>query len=420
MIRASALFIVIVISFLLASITSGIVYYTFYYKVQLANHAVYHRLVHNLNSGIAYTLSLAETSSAYQKQIDLYNEGSDSVKIDAKLWGIFNIASVEAYGKGIALKKAFMYGYAPSKESNVAIYLKNSDKGLRISGNTTIVGTCYLPQGTVKAANVDGFTYQGPSKLINGEIRQSPDSNIRLNSSVLSHIEELLKYDFLNFPDHFSSSPNESSEKDSLIRSFTDSTWYISYADARLTDCMYLQGNIVLYSDQPIRLRNTLSVKDIIIVAPSIIFSGKYQGTLQAFCTDSIVVDSDVTLDYPSTLVLFKKNVVNASAKIHLKERSAVSGIVCAYSTLTNDDHIHVQVNKGALVKGQLYSSGSIDCQGTIYGGMICKTTLLKTNTSINENYLLNTTIDLTKRSTYFVGSNLLPANSKKKVIKYL
>ncbi|MBC7488001.1 MAG: hypothetical protein H7282_14765 [Cytophagaceae bacterium] len=418
MLRASALFIVIVISFLLASITSGIVYYTFYYKIQVANQRLYSKLTHNLNSGIAYALYLPESQSVVEKTIDLYGEENDKVIIRSSVWGVFNMASVSVTDKNVTLSKSFLYGYAPDKESNAAICLSNSDRGLRLSGKTSIVGTCYLPQGVVKTESVDGYLYQGPAKLIDGEIIKSTDTEISVSSSIIKLAEGLLNFNF-----QASAAETEKEEdvvKDSLIHSFAEPVLYINYNDERLRQLTYLEGNIIVFSNKHINLNKHLKIKDAIVVAPSVRFPDGYQGTLQAICSDSIVVESNVVLDYPSALLLIKKNIANANPKIQLKEKSSLKGIIFAYSKELNDFKVYVDLRKESFVMGQVYSTGSIDCKGVVHGGLICKTILLKTNTSINENYLLNTTIDVKKRSVYYTGSNLLPAKNKKRIIKYL
>jgi hypothetical protein len=419
MVKASALFIVIVISFLLASITSGIVYYTFYYKIQVANQQIYHKLIHNLNSAIAYVLYLPEAQTSIDKTIDLYGEENDRAQIKSKVWGVFNIASVSVSDKNITLEKSFLYGYAPDQASNAAIHLKNSDRGLRLSGKTSIVGTCYLPQGVVQAAAVDGYLYQGSSKLIEGTIIKSTDQEIAINLSIIKRSEELLS---LNFTQEGSTDAEADKlfTNDSLIHSFAEPILYLNYNDPRLKEVTYLEGNIILYSSQPIHLSHTLKIKDALLVAPSLRFPENYQGSLQVVCSDSIVVESNVKLEYPSALLLIKKNIANANPMIQVKKGARINGVIFAYSNALNDDKVYVQLQSGSYTMGQVYSTGSIDCQGTVHGGLMCKTILLKTNTSINENYLLNTTIDVTKRSVYYTGSNLLPAKNKKRIIKYL
>lgn len=418
MLRASALFIVIVISFLLASITSGIVYYTFYYKIQVADQHIYTKLIHNFNSAKAYLLCLPESESAFDKTIDLYAEGNDAATVKGKVWGVFNVASVSVTDKNVKLEKSFMYGYAPSHESNAALHLGNSDRGLRISGKTTIVGTCYLPQGVVQTTSVDGYLYEGNRKLIDGDVIKSTDDKIAINEPIIKRAEDLLHFNFVSEGDQ--EAEDKLVVKDTLIRSFSEPVLYIDYNDERLKEVVYLKGNIILYSKKHLMLSKQRQIIDAIVVAPSVQFLEGYQGSLQVICSDSIVLEPQVVLDYPSALLLLKSNAANANPKIQLKNDVKVKGILFAYSKELNDDKVYIQLNKESYLMGQAYSTGSIDSQGIVHGGLMCKTILLKTNTSINENYLLNTTIDVKRRSVYYTGSNLLPAKNKKRIIKYL
>jgi hypothetical protein len=254
--------------------------------------------------------------------------------------------------------------------------------------------------------------------LVNGDIIKSTDKEINVNKVTIKHLQDLLSMNFLQLQSD--SAQEELFKKDTLIWSFSDPTLCLDYNDMRLKHMQHIAGNVILYSAKHLDLTTNLNLKDVILVAPSLKFPSNYKGVLQALCSDSIVLESGVLLDYPSAIVLIKKNIINAQAQIILKEQAQVNGILFAYSQLENDDKIYIHLRSKALVRGQLYSAGSIDCQGIVYGGLMCKSLLLKTNTSINENYLLNATIDVKKRSIHYTGSNLLPAKNKKRIIKYL
>jgi hypothetical protein len=412
MLRASALFIVLVVAFVVGAITSSIVFATFYYRLEVSDLLLYKKLNTNLNSVIAELKVMPEEQLRDSIVWDLYQEGEDSVCYTVKPWGVFEVAQVAAFFNAKRVQKTCMFGYTLGQESKAALCLSDSDRGLRLSGKTIIVGDCYLPQGVVKTSNVDGQFYQGPPKLVDGQIFKSPKTTVPLNEDMLKYLADLLKT---------KSDTYTLTDKDTaLINSFVHPTYCVDYQHGLLQALPQVKGNVILYSTKPIVLRKSQRLEDVIIVAPSVTVPEEYQGVLQIICTDSIVVKERVRLKYPSALILVKNKNTTPLAYISLFKDAEVRGVVCAYSEFVNEEQVVVNIFKGATVHGQVYSNAHVNCQGTVKGGIISRKLLLKTAVSINENCLLDATIDVSKRSPAFVGSKLLPVSKQRGIVKWL
>ena len=412
-IRASALFIVLVISFVVGAITSSIVFATYYYKIEFYDLLLYKKLNTNLNSAIAELKVMPEDALVDSLVWDLYGEGTDSVSAKVKPWGIYEVAQVSSFKGNKYLHKSFMYGYTLDKESKAALCLSDSDRGLRISGNTKIVGDCYLPQGVVKSSNVDGRFYQGSSKLVDGQVFKSKQNAITLNESIVTYLDLLLKTN---------SSTYTITEGDTsaLLNGFENASLIVDYNDPGLHEKTRIIGNVILYSLTPITLNKNIALQDVLVIAPSVIIPEGYRGSMQVICSDSIVVKSKVKLLYPSALILIKNNPATALAHITMQDNSDVRGVICAYSKFVNEENVVVTIHKESRVHGQVFSNANVNCQGTVYGGIISNKLLLKTAVSINENCLLDAVIDISKRSPDFIGSKLLPVSAKRGIVKWL
>jgi len=413
MIRASALFIVLVVSFVVGAITSSIVFATFYYRLEVADLLIYKKLNTNLNSAVAELKVMSEESIVDSLVWDLYDEGQDSVSVKVSPWGIFEIAQVSAFSNNKKIQKSFLFGYTLAKESNAALHLGDSDRGLRVSGKTTVVGDCYLPQGVVKVANIDGSFYQGPSKLVDGLVIKSSKVPIKLNPTIVHYLDDLLAAKSENYS-------FTETDTSAFVHSFSKDTYFIEYSQAQLQSLTRMKGNIVLYSNKPISLTTTMRLEDVIVVAPSVIVPENYKAALQIICTDSIVVKENATLLYPSALVLVKNKSTMPLAYISLNKGSEVRGVICAYSKFVNEENVIVNIYKGATVHGQVFSNANVNCQGVIKGGIITNKLLLKTNVSINENCLLDAEVNVSKRSPHFIGSKLLPVSKQRGIVKWL
>ncbi len=412
MVRASALFIVLVVSFVVGAITSSIVFATFYYRLEVADLLIYKKLNTNLNSAIAELKVMPEESLRDSLAWDLYGDEQDSVSFKVQPWGIFEIAHVRAFFNSKQIHKTFMYGYTLDKESKAALCLAKHDRGLRISGNTIIVGDCYLPQGVVVPANIDRQFYQGPAKFIEGKIFQSTHVNMELNSAVLKHINDLLHGEKFN----------HSIQEDTsyLYNSFSLPTHYVNYNQVNIQNTSTIKGNIVLYSDKPLTLPKNIYLEDIIVVAPSVIVPENYKASIQIICTDSITVKNKAQLLYPSALILVKEKNTTGMAHITIKKDAEVRGVICAYSTFVNEQNVFVNINKAATVQGQVFSNAYVDCQGTVKGGIISNMLFLNTSLSKNENCLVDAKIDVSQRSSHFIGSKLLPVSKQRGIVKWL
>lgn len=410
-VKASTLFIVLVITFVIGAITSSIVFFAFYYRIEVADLILYKKLNTNLNSAIAELKVMPEEELKDSTAWDLYEAEEDSVSAKIIPWGIFEVAQVYAFSKNKKVQKTFLFGYTLDEESNAALCLSDSDRGLRVSGKTKVVGDCYLPQGVVKTANIDGKFYQGPQQLIQGSIFKSTRSNVSLNEAIVNDLEILL---------NVKESNTELKDTASISNSFSNETVYISYDQVKSLSVTSLKGNIVLFSSKPIRLTSSIKLEDIIVVAPSVILSENFKASVQVLCSDSIIVEDHVELTYPSALILLKHKNTASHAYITLNKNSEMRGVICAYSKFLNEENVIVNVNKDAIVHGQVYCNANVNCQGLVRGGIIANKLLLKTAVSINENCLLDATIDIKKRSPDFIGSKILPVSKQRGIIKWL
>ena len=414
MLKGSTLYSVVIISLVIGVMTTTIIVAAYFYRSQNYKNLLLARLELNAQSGIAYLLAEKEAIAYNEEKIlDLYGEEKDSVSLIKRHWGLFEAGVVRSFSGTYSNTKAVLYGYKSSPE-DPAIYLTDQGRPLFLCGSTIVKGKCFLPEAGVKRAFIEGQNYLG-NELINGAIEKSGNSLPLLNKNQIDRILNILKSGNNNDYD-----VKEGFSGDTLVHSFFDTTLFIGLKDSLPIRRKNLSGNIILFSTKLMILDSSCRMEDVIIFAPSVIIKEGFKGSLQVFAKDSLIVEKNCELKYPSALGLFKIDVKTHQPFIRIESNSAVRGIVFTAQELTDIDKTKVSILEKSEVEGQVYADGSLELKGYVYGNVYCNKFLLRTPSSIYENHLLNVTIDKTKLSPYFVGSSLIYSENQKQVAKWL
>ncbi|MGZ4055070.1 MAG: hypothetical protein ACXVPU_06515 [Bacteroidia bacterium] len=417
MIKASSLFYAIVISLIIAIVSSSLLLFAYTNRIENDKLEMTDRMLLNIKSGIQLLLSEQDLIPLNNsKEIDLYNKGTDNILLSRKAWGAYEVLISQATFKGEKKTLTALAGFAPDS-NRYCIYIADEDKPLSLCGNTLLKGTAYLPKAGVQRAYIEGQNFIG-SKLIDGNILLSKKELPEFDKDLDKCIRSILSDKHISENDSIVEVGNEL-EIDSVNNSFQGRTIvYSSDVSIHVTNGVY-KGNIVIISSKQIKISSEALLQDVIVAAPKIILEKGCKGNLQAFASDSIIVEKDVSLDYPSVLGIVKNKLTQTSIII-LNENDSVSGNV--FSVKKEDDikNTGILIKKDAYIKGQVYTNGYADEQGTIAGSLTCRNTLLQTSASVYEDHLLNATIDESKLSAYFAGISLVKESTKKAVIKYL
>lgn len=417
MVRANALFIVIVISLVMGILCSSLIGIAYYQRLQVQKNQLFKKLENDASSGLNVVLAdRQERFSSTETTLDLFGDGTDSVSLKKTPWGVYEVAVVNAFSHNHHRVKSVLIGSDLDEKGKSAIYLSDQNSQLALAGNTVIKGTCYLPEAGVKRAYIEGVSFSG-SNLINGTTLRSEFMLPPLNDKVLKPLIS-----------HFETGGDLQSEatvtaplnQDTMQQSFFDPSIRLNAASVQRLTQKVLEGNIVLVSDKPLEIDSSCKIDNIIVVAPAVVFHEGFRGSLQVFCTDSIIVRDQVFLKYPSVLGLIKTSVKVKQPVIMVGQKAVIKGVVFTYCHIPDLEKTIIRLGKESRVEGQVYSDGGVDLQGTVYGNITCSRFTLRTPSSIYENHILNGVIDSGKLSEYYVGSSLVYSKNNKKVVKWL
>jgi hypothetical protein len=418
MLKASALYIVIIIALVVGLLCSSLIVSAYFYRLQYQRASRYDQLQNNVGSGINILIANQDPSFE-EKSFSLFANSTDSVSLKKIPWGIYDIGVSRAFNQRDTLYKVFSIANSIDSTKWAALYLIDEDRPVSVSGKTMIKGDAYLSKAGVKEAYVDGKSYQGNKKLIQGKIHTSDKKLPDLSASRLAQFEI-----FFNQKSKIDSTLLKF---DSVSNSFLSPT-RIAYFGKKVETLknIKLSGNIILFSDTSLIIENSVDLNNVIVFARSIIVKSGFKGTCQLFATDSIAIAHDCVFNYPSCLGIlrFKSSTVKTPAKINFGENSQLTGLIFTYEKESNKSYQPlIDLGKNTIINGQIYSQGIVGLKDgvKINGSIFTSRFLYQSTLTRYENYIINTTIDATALSSYYLNSDLVPiAGKKKKILQWL
>lgn len=349
---------------------------------------------------------------------------SEMMRYINKYWGIYEFGQVQVYVHNDTLTKHFLIGSKLDSTDKFALYLQNSNRPLSFSGSGRIVGNAFLPEAGLRKSILEKNTYQYDEILVSGKKHPSKSELPKLDSLIVHSL--LSHFDKFQFPAESLKIWN-SIENNLNFVSFKDSPVCFYSENKIVLDNSYLKGAIILISEHSIKIHANSLLEDIILIAPVIHFEQKFQGSIQAFATDSIGVDNGVKLLFPSSLGIIQNDLPYDLTKsnipsITLDSASMVQGVVF---TIDNTSHTQsfeslIKIKNGAKVHGQVFASGGLELRGEVWGITYSKNFFLQTAASQYENFVLDGVMNVHKLSPHYLGSSLIQRKKIKGIAKWL
>jgi hypothetical protein len=416
--NGGSLFYALVISVLIAMLTCSVLLAEHFSRLSIRRDIVQEELVRNAESGIAL-LCASENDFTEEQDIDLFGRGKDSVRLQRKTWGAFDVCIARAHSGNQLNTRIALIGNKPDPAEAFALWLADMDRPLSVTGQTRLRGKCFLPRSGVERAYIEGSSYAG-DQLVYGPTENSERFIPRCNEIRLREIEKLFASVASDHDSAVSWEMIQSS--DSLAHSFLREPLIVSEQRPIRISGQFISGQVCIISSVSIFVEKTAELENVILVAPRIEIEDHTVGHFQAIARDTLMVGKETQLGYPTVLTLYTgKNSPEFSGLI-IEERVEITGDVFAYAP--GDDfrkHVLVSIGKDAQIHGCVYSSDQVDFKGTVLGSVTCSKFILKTNSAVYENHLMNAVIDRSKCSAGFVGSLLCPQkNGMKSVVQWL
>lgn len=407
MIKASAIYLVLIISLIIAVLCSSLILYTYYTNFHLLQLDHQRKAVRNASSGANYLLMTSHKFQEGKQIIDLYGDGVDSVELEKKQWGAFELGVVKARAGKAKADKMFLSG---GKSNEPALYLTDHTYPLTVSGSTLLKGDCYLPRAGVERGNLHGQHFTG-KKYVDGQTLVSTYSLPELDAEKITVIKRL-----------FHPEQNEYVTADlfenNIHRSFADTT-VLLYSRSPIVLSGSYKGNVLVVSEQSIEVSSAAILEDVVLLAPAIHLHDNFSGSGQFFAQDSLVIGKNCMLSYPSVAGLIAVKRDKVTPVLRLEENTRFFGEI--FSSIEKDLLVQplIKLVPGVLVHGGVYSNGYLELRGKVEGSVFTNKFIIYSS-SVHENHLLNAVIDITARMEEYVGSGLREKTDKSSIVKWL
>lgn len=378
----------------------------------------YVQTIHNSNLGIDYSV---KKNLGYNEpfKIKFSEKLNDEITIIQERWGVFDVVKSTSNIKNTTFTKtALVGGFTNDK---IALYLQDNNQPLVVVGTSKIEGVTKLPKQGVKQGSIAGNSYIN-NQLIYGSIGLSNEKLPKIEN--IEAIKALCQGAIqLNNTEGF-----ELTDNLTFSNSFTAPTKiFKSFSSLDLQD-ITLTGNIIVQSNTAIKIYESASLTDVILIAPNIEVNDNVKGNFQALATKKITLGKNCDLRYPSSAVIYdKKNNQSSSIEngnqdlnaIFIDKNSEIKGIVCFLSeNIENNFKPQITLEKNANVTGEVFCNGNFELKGSINGSVYTKGFIANEFGSVYQNHIYNGEI-LTKDfpNQY---SGLFLEDYKKSVVKWL
>ncbi|RQO80234.1 hypothetical protein DBR40_01045 [Pedobacter sp. KBW01] len=407
MLKAGALYFSIIVAFIIAVICASLIMLASHYRGSYLKEVRMARLSRNMDSGIAYVLAESENREQNSLALDLFGDQTDSVLIEQKHWGIFNLATVKSFVLSDTLKQVFLMGQETTSDA-VAMYLSDEDRPLSVSGDTRITGNVEVPKAGMRKSYVDSRPYSG-DQLVYGKISDSKRTLGGLESKWIKEIESELDFDPVRL---FTLNGG-----DEQVSFFDAAKKFNVSGLSQLT--AQLSGQVILYSDTTVKVSAMAKLDNTIIYAQSIVVADGFKGNCQLFARDSITVGNGVTLSYPSVLGLVSKEKMVDQAKVTLGKNNRFEGIIFSYEPRRSALQTLVSLGEQTTVQGEVYATGllKLDKKVKVAGKVSCNRFIMQTPATLYENFLIDVVLNRKARNRMYLSSAIFTGVSENKKI---
>jgi hypothetical protein len=391
MIRANSLLYAIYICLIVSILCGAMLYYSNLYNQLNLHYNLREEMFLNNQSIVNYALGNKLIST------EILHDDTSGIEgfYETKQYGLFTLLLTKTVLRNDTVASANIVGAFSNDKTG--IHMANFGKSLNYSGKVKISGDNYLPNKFIE-----------PTYINNERNDLSVKGKIDISEIILPNINPEFKKVFENIDGQKTAVSELEKQKDSLFfNSFYNKTKDV-YVSSILSNVIF-KGNFILRSKDSIRVRKSVVLEDVILIAPKISFEEGFTGTVQAFSTNGIDLEEEVILNYPSILCLYSENI--PESKIRIKKECKITGAVVLFgNTIETIDKHTVEMQEHGLIFGDVYCTGKLFLKSTVYGSVYTNKFFYQTASSTYENLVKDIEINALKRPPYFVAVPLFEA----------
>lgn len=408
--KGGALYIALIISIVIGVILSIFVLIAYFNQKQVVSNLAYQQLVWNVKS--AFQIAQSETFTAEQNGVWIKNSfNDDSVKVKKLQWGAFSLIVAESKNRHQHIKQAGFFGTRSFKDT--ALMVAEVGRPINLAGKIRFNGACYLPKAAYKTTYIEGASFVADGNFA-GFIKQAPSAIPQLKTQFVKNVEEC--FSLMN--------PKTDSlvgSIDAVNNSFSNRTAVFQTGQLNLQGNR-LRGNVKLVISGKVVIDKQAELDGILIVAKKVLIRKDFTGSVNIIASDSIVLEENCVLKYPSSLMVIKQkeNMGQNLCGVFIGEKCKIQGAIIGINQEQSTSKVMIDINKECEVQGLVYSSNYAGIQGKIFGNVFSERLLLKTPSAVYENHLLNVELDSRKHCNSLVIPAIFERSEANKPLKWL
>lgn len=395
--KASSLLHVVFVCLLIALLCFGMILLSGYSSLFQKRNVQKIQLQLTNDAAVLSSLSKVEAIQKNPIKSSLFDDSSISV-VNIRNWGFYKILTSKTIHAKDTVFKSILIGKKTTDKT--ALYVTDYDKELNVAGTVKIKGNIIVPKGITKDKNIIGeqtnIKINGITKPSSGKLptlRKLPESEF---------LEELEMVDLQTIL-----------EKQNYIHPFNKKTQLLKVSNSSFLQNKQLKGNIIIDCKGTFVIKDNMMLEDVIVKANTVTIESGFIGNIQIIAKKSVVLEDDVQLAYPSSILIEKPK--DSSKVIIGKNSKLIGGIVLQNTNYKTAAKAKILINEDATVIGAIYCYGSLDLKGKVYGNVYTDRLITKTKETSYSNVLMNTEIDISKLPVNFIGIPLFEESLTKK-----
>ncbi|MEZ4850680.1 MAG: hypothetical protein R3B93_19100 [Bacteroidia bacterium] len=416
--KGGSLVYALMISLLVSLVLVGLIMLVHYQR--MLQEKLYHQELSQDNVFSAINLALGqEKPLPWQAQSLLFESPVDSFLAQSSAWGLYGLTYVRAKHGQAQSENIALWGSVAEGAMQSALILRGSNRALKLVGEAKIEGIAWLPQSGVQKGQINREFYRG-KELIYGEIKSNRSLPELISYEHLGSLSQRLKKiqaDTMGINTHL-----DIWEQDTIQSAWKDETLEIHFWRDVLLDKKVIKGKVLIQAGKSIYVSANNSLEHTLLFAPVIIIEEGFEGRIQAFATDSIVVGKGAKLGYPSSVVVAGKSK-DSPGMLNIYPEAIIEGAVINDPGLAGNQFLaetYTRIYPKAEIRGQMILRGAVDHRGMVKGNLLADRFMVKTISGVYTDHLKDGIISWKDLSENFSGGVYLQSPGGYRVIEWL
>lgn len=304
---------------------------------------------------------------------------TSTVRFVTQRWGLYESLHVSSHNGKFSSTR--LLGKKQECDHRATLWLCDRNRALALSGETEVRGKIFAPLAGINYPEIDGKYYSG---------EEIPQALLGVAGIQLPPVDSTNLVFAKSLKENRAQSIDLPGVTESYY-SFQDPTTYLNVPEDENLNGTQIRGNVVLFADE-LTIPASSRINEAIVVARKVTIEEGFTGSLQIFCSDSVLVRENVTLQYPSGI--FVDSAIRYPS-VTLSDGSEINGYVIILGKIRDEELLFsgYRQSENSRLRGLLYVDGTTNVQGEVSGAAYLKDCFFVSNQNVYAGTLYNTRV---------------------------